>query len=108
MIRGTADVFADSAYRSAETLGHLDLLWYREHLQRKGHRGRPLSSWEKQGNHTRSKTRSRVEHIFGVQSMKMGDTMLLCIGLVLARCKIGLRNLAYNLDRYAMLRTTKG
>lgn len=104
----SADVFADSAYRSAETLGHLDLLWYREHLQRKGHRGRPLSSWEKQGNHTRSKTRSRVEHIFGIQAMKMGDTILRCIGLVRARCKIGLRNLAYNLDRYAMLRTTKG
>ncbi len=35
--------------------------------------------------------------------MKMGDTILRCIGQTRARCKIGLRNLSYNIDRYAML-----
>ena len=97
------DVWADSAYRSEEALKTLDALGYREHLQRKGCRRRKLSEREKRGNHTRSKTRSRIEHIFGVQTMKMGDTILRTIGIVRATCKIGLRNLAYNLDRYTLL-----
>lgn len=104
----SADVFADSAYRSEDSVERLKDLWYRPRLQRKGHRNKPLREREKQGNHTRSKTRSRIEHIFGVQAMRMGDTILRCIGQVRARCKIGLRNLAYNLDRYAMLRLTGG
>ena len=104
----SADVYADSAYRSEDSVERLEALWYRERLQRKGHRNKPLRDREKRGNHTRSKTRSRIEHIFGVQAMRMGDTILRCIGQVRARCKIGLRNLAYNLDRYAMLRQAGG
>ncbi len=104
----SAEVWADSAYRSVESIETLAALGYREHLQRKGHRGHPLSEREKKGNRTRSIVRSRVEHIFGVQAMKMGNTILRCIGQVRARCKIGLRNLAYNLDRYSMLTTAKG
>lgn len=103
----SADVWADSAYRSEESIETLAALGYREHLQRKGHRGRPLSQREKKGNRTRSAVRSRVEHIFGVQTMKMGTTIIRCIGQIRARCKIGLRNLAYNLDRYAMLTAAK-
>jgi IS5 family transposase len=104
----SADVYADSAYRSEEMVKTLDDLRYRAHLQRKGHRNKPLTAREKQGNRTRSRTRSRIEHIFGVQAKKMGDTILRCIGLARARCKIGLRNLAYNLDRYAMLKQPTG
>lgn len=104
----SADVYADSAYRSKTSLKLLDRLWYREHLQRKASRNKPLTKREQQGNRTRSKTRCRVEHIFGVQAMKMGDTIVRVIGLVRATCKIALRNLAYNLDRYAMLRQASG
>ena len=104
----SADVWADSAYRSEESIETLGLLGYREHLQRKGYRDHPLSEREKKGNRTRSTVRSRVEHIFGVQAMKMGNTILRCIGQVRARSKIGLRNLAYNLDRYSMLTAAKG
>lgn len=104
----SADVWADSAYRSEDSLECLCGSGYREHIQRKGHRGHPLSEREKKGNRTRSTVRSRVEHIFGVQAMKMGNTILRCIGQVRARCRIGLRNLAYNLDRYSMLTAAKG
>lgn len=97
------DVWADSAYRSARAVERLAQAGFREHLQRKGCRNRKLTQREKQGNTTRSKTRSRVEHVFGVQAQKMGRTVLRCIGKVRARCRIGLRNLAYNLDRYALL-----
>lgn len=97
------DVWADSAYRSAEKVEHLEAAGFREHLQRKGCRNRALSAREKQGNTTRSKTRSRVEHVFGVQAQRMGTPILRCVGKVGARYRIGLRNLACNLDRYALL-----
>ena len=58
------DVWADAAYRSASHLEYLRQEGYREHIQRKGTSGHPLTRWEKQGNRTRSRTRSRVEHIF--------------------------------------------
>lgn len=97
------DVWADSAYRSEEALAGLAAAGFREHVQRKGCRHRKRTEREKQGNTTRAKTRSRVEHVFGVQAQRMGLTILRCIGKVRARCRIGLRNLAYNLDRYALL-----
>jgi len=99
-------VWADSAYRSEEKLDLLKERGYREHLQRKGCRNKKLTAREKQGNRTRSKTRSRVEHIFGVQIQKAGNLILRTIGIARARAKIGLRNLAYNMDRYCMLVTT--
>ena len=46
----------------------------------------------------------RVEHVFGVQSQRAGGLLLRGIGIVRARAKIGLRNLAYNLSRYALLK----
>ena len=101
------EVWADSAYRSAERLAELERRGFREHLQRKGCRNKPLSEREKRGNRTRSKVRSRVEHVFGVQAMRAGNLLLRTIGQVRAGCVIGLRNLAYNLDRYAMLKTVR-
>ena len=99
------DVWADSAYRSEEKLEHLKEQRYREHLQRKGCRNKKLTAWERQGNRTRSRIRSRVEHVFGVQAQKAGNLILRTIGMARARAKIGLRNLAYNMDRYGMLVT---
>lgn len=97
------DVYADSAYRSEESLEMLREQGYREHLQRKGCRHRKLTNWEKRGNHTRSKIRSRIEHVFGVQAMIAGDLLLRTIGIARAWVKIGLRNLAYNMYRFQSL-----
>ncbi len=98
-------VWADSAYRSGEKLEFLKEHGFREHLQRKGCRNKKLTEREKQGNRTRSKIRSRIEHIFGVQAQKAGNLILRTIGIARARAKTGLRNLAYNMDRYSMLAT---
>lgn len=97
------DVYADSAYRSDEKLKMLDKKGYREHIQRKGCRNKPLAEWEKQGNHARSKIRSRIEHIFGVQAQMAGRLIIRSIGRVRAEIKIGLRNLAYNMFRLGTL-----
>jgi IS5 family transposase len=100
------DVWADSAYRSQEKLDTLASGRFREHLQRKGCRHKKLTEREKQGNHTRSKIRSRIEHIFGVQAQRAGRLLVRTIGLARATAKIGLRNLAYNIDRFCLLMTT--
>ena len=100
------DVWADSAYRSEDKLYELERRGFREHLQRKGCRNKQLTEKEKTGNHTRSKVRSRVEHVFGIQTQRAGNLLLRTIGLVRAKAKIGLRNLAYNIDRYSSLATT--
>ncbi|WP_310599603.1 transposase [Desulfobulbus sp.] len=79
---------------------------FREHIQRKGSRNHPLTAREQEGNKTRSRIRSRIEHIFGVQAQRAGNLLLRTIGIARARVKIGLRNLAYNLDRMGMLLAT--
>ena len=102
------DIWADSAYRSEERLNRLKEDGFREHIQRKGCRHRKLTESEQRGNRTRARIRSRIEHIFGVQAQKAGNLILRTIGIVRARAKIGLRNLAYNMDRMGMLLASSG
>jgi len=83
-----------------------ELTWSLTHLQRKGVRHRKLSRWEQQGNRTRSRIRSRVEHVFGIQAQKATSMILRGIGIIRAKTKIGLRNLVYNFDRYGSLVAT--
>ena len=54
------------------------------------------------GNATRARVRSRVEHVFAAQKCRLG-LVVRTIGIVRARVKIGLANLAYNLTRLAWL-----
>ena len=97
------DVWIDSAYNSRQKQEALAKRGYRGHFQRKGCRNRKLTERQRRGNYLRAKIRSRVEHIFGVQAKRAGSLLLRTIGLLRARCKIGLRNLAYNIDRYCLL-----
>ena len=98
-----SDVWADSAYRSAEVEKMLKDKGLTSRIHRKGRRNKPLSTREEQGNKTRSKVRVRVEHIFGSQSNDMGGTLVRSIGIVRARARIGLKNLACNMRRYVQL-----
>ena len=98
------DIYADSTYRSAEHEADLKKRHFRPHLQRKGCRGRSLTSWEKQGNRTRSRVRSRIEHIFGAMRQRAGDIILRTIGIKAAEVKLGLRNIAYNMERFCFLK----
>lgn len=97
------DVWADAAYRSEKSLNELKDQGFREHIQRKGTSRKKLSNWEQQGNRTRARVRCRIEHVFGVMAMRTGSTVMRGIGLVRIRAKIGLRNMAYNMTRYALL-----
>ena len=52
---------------------------------------------------SRSKVRARVEHVFGDQKNSMGAEIIRTIGIVRARGKIGMTNLAYNMRRFICL-----
>ena len=97
------DIWADSAYLSRERVKRLKEDGYREHIQRKGCRNCKLTEREKRGNRSRAKIRSRIEHVFGVQAQKAGNLILRTVGIMRVWAKIGLRNLAYNLDRFGTL-----
>ena len=54
-------------------------------------------------NKRRTKIRARVERVFGKQAQK-GGKLVRSIGIVRARVRIGLKNLAYNLQRFVFLK----
>ena len=95
----SSEVWADSAYRSAETERSLREKCYRSHIHHKGKRGKPLSARQIKANKTRSKVRVRVEHVFGFQQRSMGGKFIRTIGLARAGVKIGMMNLVYNMNR---------
>ena len=99
----SSDLWADSAYRSAEREAELKERMIRSHIHHKGHRSRPLSTRKQEVNTRRSSVRARVEHVFGHQQNSMGGTMVRTIGIARAKTKIGLKNLAYNMQRFVFL-----
>ena len=66
-------------------------------------RKRSLSEAQANANHNRSKIRARVEHVFAAQQTALGGRIVRTIGIVRARAKIGLQNLAYNIRRLVTL-----
>ena len=97
------DVYADSAYRSAETEQKLRARGFRSRIHKRGRRNRPLTEAEARANHRKSKVRARIEHVFGAQENAPGGRLVRTIGIVRAKIKIGLQNLAYNIRRLVFL-----
>src|SRR5438105_40120 len=96
-----SDVWADSAYRSDEE--KLAARGLKSRIHRRAYRNRKLSEAQKAANTTRSKVRARVEHVFGDQKNGIGAELVRTIGIVRARCKIGMTNLVYNMRRFVCL-----
>lgn len=94
--------YADSAYRSKEQEERLQANGIESQVCEKGTRGTPLSEEQKAANRVKSKTRSRVEHVFGAQA-QMGGHLVRTIGMARARVKIAIMNLAYNMRRFVLL-----
>jgi IS5 family transposase len=101
-------VYADSAYYSEQIRLFLTGNGLEPNICSKGTRNKALTKEEKKQNREYSKIRCRVEHIFGAMYQKAHDQVLRGIGIVRAKGKIGLRNLAYNMTRYCYLAGVKG
>lgn len=95
------DVYADSAYTGQEKI--LKEKGVIDHIHEKGYRNKPLTDLQKKKNKTKSKTRARVEHIFGFIENSMNGSFIKCIGKTRAKLNIGLMNLTYNIFRFSFL-----
>ena len=69
----------------------------------RGYRNKPLTKQQQNKNRTKSKTRSRIEHIFGFMTNSMNGIFIRSIGLARAEFNISLMNLTYNMCRYRFL-----
>lgn len=69
----------------------------------KGHRNNPLTDEQKQNNRTKSKTRCRIEHIFGFVEGAMNGSLVRSIGMTRAKAANALTNLVYNIFRYVQI-----
>jgi len=94
--------YADSAYVSPDIENIIVEKKLKAKICAKGYRNRALTYLQKRSNRKKSRTRSRIEHIFGRMHQFGGDT-LRSIGLARAQTQIGLQNLAYNIDRFACI-----
>ena len=91
-----AMVWADSAYQSKRVDSFLKEAGYESRIQEKGSRHHPLDTAAKERNRERSRTRSKVEHVFGQMEMVMGGKWTRCIGLARVQAWWCLRNLVFN------------
>ena len=91
-------VYADSAYIGRELPEHIE-----NRVCEKGFRGKALTNEQKESNRVKSKTRCRIEHVFGYMTVSMHGLTVRSIGLKRAEFNIGITNLVYNICRYTFL-----
>ena len=94
------EIWADSAYYNVNLETTLTLLDYISQIHERGYRNHPLNDEQKASNREKSKTRAKVEHVFGGWVMTMGGKLVRCIGIERVRAYQGLKDLSYNLTRY--------
>jgi len=97
------ELHADSAYtgeNQEETIAKHKMI---NKVHEKGYRNNPLTDEQKKNNTEKSRTRARVEHVFGFMEQSMNGLKLKSVGILRATGIIGLINLTYNLFRYEQL-----
>ncbi len=92
---------ADSAYTGQKQV--LDNYQVEDQICEKGARNKPLTEAQKASNREKSKTRARVEHVFGFMENSMSSMFYRKIGIRRAETAIGLMNLTYNMFRKLQL-----
>ena len=88
-------IYADSAYVGIE-LKNKNI---ENKILEKGYRNKALTIEQQKNNYEKSKTRCRVEHIFGFITKSMYGKIIRSIGIKRAEFNIGLTNMIYNMFR---------
>jgi len=91
---------ADSAYTGEDQEKTIAKHKMKNNVTEKGYRNKPLTEEQKANNKVKSKTRARVEHVFGFMQQSMNGLFIRSVGKIRASGIIGLINLTYNLFRY--------
>ena len=87
------DFYADSAYTGEEQEKVISRYKMHNKVNEKGYRNKPLTEKQRASNREKSKTRARVEHVFGFMEQSMNGLYLRSVGIVRATGIIGLINL---------------
>ena len=96
-------LYADSAYTGEKQEKVIRKYQLKNQVTEKGYRNKPLTDKQIASNRVKSKTRARVEHVFGFMEQSMNGLVLKSIGIVRATGIIGLINLTYNLFRFEQI-----
>jgi len=94
---------ADSAYSGEPVAQVVEKKEMINQIHEKGYRNTPLTDEQKENNKVKSKTRARVEHIFGFIENSMNSPYIQTIGIRRATAVVGLMNLTYNIFRAIQL-----
>ncbi|OQC56530.1 MAG: Transposase DDE domain protein [Bacteroidetes bacterium ADurb.Bin013] len=94
------DIYADSAYTGEDQEKTINKYGMNNKVHEKGYRNKPLTDEQKANNKEKSRTRARVEHVFGFMEQSMNGLVVKSVGITRATGIIGLINLTYNLFRY--------
>jgi IS5 family transposase len=100
---GSQELYADSAYTGEPIDNILTTKNIIPKIIEKAFKNKPIAEEQKLLNHIKSKTRSRVEHVFGFVSNSMDEFYIQCIGFQRAKGIIGLINLVANMCRYEQI-----
>jgi len=96
-------LYADSAYSGKKLNEGLVDIKVIPAIIEKGYRNQPLTDTQITCNKEKSKTRVRIEHIFGFIENTMNGSTIRRIGIERALTAIGLMNLTYNMFRKIQL-----
>ena len=99
----SSDVYADRGYPSEEREAWLKEKGFRNQIQRKGKRNKPLSECQQRRNKRIAKVRARVEHVFGAMA-QMGGKLVRTIGQARADFAMTMMATCYNLKRFVYFR----
>ncbi len=97
-----ADVWADSAYRSAGNERYLSDVGKVSRIHRRKPPGRPMPKRIARANAAKSAVRARVEHPFAYQKGRVG-MVIRTIGIARATVTVMLANMGYNMKRWCWL-----
>lgn len=97
-----SDVWADSAYRSAENERFLQRIGKVSRIHRRKPKNKPMPKRTARANAAKSAVRARVEHPFAHQKGPMGR-VIRTIGIARAQAAVTLTNMAYNMKRWCWL-----
>jgi IS5 family transposase len=103
------EAWLDAGYASADRVARIKEKYPSLilHICEKGTKDKQLTDEQKASNREKSRTRARVEHVFGYITRFMGGMVVRTIGLERATREICGMNLAYNIRRVAFLHSAK-
>lgn len=98
-------LWGDSAYDSYENRKMLRRKNIGCRIHKKGARYVTLTKKQREANRFKSRTRSRIEHVFASIRNRIRGLMVRSIGLIRSTAEIALQNLIYNMTRVTYLQS---